>query len=243
MKNLVAATAITLMSICGNAIAADANQLTIDEKAALSNIISQDVSVGFMGIKSHYEYGYKPVTANEMQAIYSANEVKGDRTFKGKGLIISGTVESIKSGYKDVPVVALESGDRIRNVNLEFSTKYEDIAVELVKGQRVTFACTGGAVVMGFPSLVECMPVDVAQAALTEKKAKEIVDELASGKFSDEKTPKVITSLKIFTKATNNYQSCKPDDLDCLVKAKDEYLAKPGAKEEAKSILDSYTVK
>ncbi|HAT1514890.1 TPA: hypothetical protein I8W54_003262 [Morganella morganii] len=240
-KIVISALASLIFPI--TSLAGELPALTDSELVALHTVLERDTDISLAGGESLYDYGFIQVTAKEMQKIYAANEVKGDRTFKGKKLVIEGVVESIKSGVNDVPVVSLVTDDKIRSVNLEFSKKYEDIAVDLIKGLPVYYACVGGTVVMGFPSVEECAPLDNVSKELANEKLREIRGELASGALSGDVTPKVLTAVKIFTKATNNYQTCKPDDLDCLVKAKDKYMAQPGAKEEAKAILDSYTVK
>lgn len=93
------------------------------------------------------------VTAEQLYKDYDANEISADAKYKGKPLLITGTVQSIESDITDDPVVAL-SADLFGFVHLQGIDKAS--ATSLSKGQKITAACTGGGEVMSFPTANEC---------------------------------------------------------------------------------------
>ncbi|MET6581852.1 OB-fold protein [Morganella morganii] len=216
--------------------------LTENEIAAVKAIIKDDIRVSFDDGDSFYDYGYTPVTAKEMFKVYSANEARGDKTFKGKKIIISGVVDSISSSIGDIPVVSLKTGEMFQTVNVNFARKYRDTAIDLNKNQKVSFACVGGTVVMGMPSVRDCVPLNVAINEVAEDKMKDVESALRNHKTTADKgLLQMVVFAKAAGKATDNFKSCKPDDINCISgKAKSIPKAKGGfdalMKESAKEM-------
>lgn len=217
--------------------------LTENEIAAVKAIIKDDIRVSFDDDgESFYDYGYTPVTAKEMFKVYSANEARGDKTFKGKKIIISGVVDSISSSIGDIPVVSLKTGEMFQTVNVNFARKYRDTAIDLNKNQKVSFACVGGTVVMGMPSVRDCVPLNVAINEAAEEKMKDVENALRNHKTTADKgLLQIVVFAKAAGKATDNFKSCKPDDINCISgKAKSIPKAKGGfdalMKESAKEM-------
>ena len=73
--------------------------------------------------------------------------------YKGKALLVSGTVDSISSDFMDKPVVQLSAKPF---GFVQASDLPKDVAASLKKGQKVTLACTGNGEVIGFPALSGC---------------------------------------------------------------------------------------
>lgn len=191
--------------------------LTDDEISAAKALIKDDVMNNFDGGESLYDYGYMPVTAKEMFKVYSANEARGDKTFKGKKIIISGVVDSISSSIGDIPVVSLKTGEMFQTVNVNFARKYRDTAIDLNKNQKVSFACVGGTVVIGMPSVRDCTPLNVAINEAVDNKMKDVESALRNHKtVTDKNLLSIITFAKSAGKVTDNFKSCKPDNINCI---------------------------
>lgn len=191
--------------------------LTEDEIVAVKSILKDDVRVSFDNGDSLYDYGYMPVTAKEMFKAYSANEARGDKTFKGKKIIISGTIDSISSSIGDIPVVSLKTGEMFQTVNVNFARKYRDTAIDLNKNQKVSFACVGGTVVIGMPSVRDCTPLSVAIDEVVNDKMKDIENALRNHKTTDDKNAlTVVAFAKAAGKVTDNFKLCKPDNINCI---------------------------
>ena len=204
--------------------------LTEDEISAVKALIRDDVTNNFDGGKSAYDYGYMLVTAKELFRVYSANEARGDKTYKGKKIIISGVVDSISSSIGDIPVVSLKTGEMFQTVSVNFARKYRDTAIELNKNQKVSFACVGGTVVLGMPSVRDCVPLNVAIDEIVDDKMKDVENALRNHRTTDDKNAlSMVVLAKAASKATDNFKSCKPDDINCIPgKAKSIPKAKGG---------------
>ncbi|HEI8864201.1 TPA: OB-fold protein [Morganella morganii] len=191
--------------------------LTEDETVAVKALLKDDVTGNFDGGDSLYDYGYMPVTAKEMFKVYSANEARGDKTFKGKKIIISGVVDSISSSIGDIPVVSLKTGEMFQTVSVNFARKYRDTAIDLNKNQKVSFACVGGTVVIGMPSVRDCVPLNVAINEAVDDKMKDIENALRNHETTTDKgLLQIVVFAKAASKATDNFKSCKPDDINCI---------------------------
>lgn len=84
---------------------------------------------------------------------YQDNEIAADGKYKGKALLVSGTVDSISSDFMDKPVVQLSAKPF---GFVQASDLPKDVAAGMKKGQQVTLACTGNGEVIGFPALSGC---------------------------------------------------------------------------------------
>ena len=94
------------------------------------------------------------VSAMELDKEYKANEVAADEKYKGKTLEISGTVESIQKDFMDDPFVVLTTGEYAFGVNCSLENKSD--AINLKKGQKVTFIGEGAGMSVGFPMVTGC---------------------------------------------------------------------------------------
>jgi hypothetical protein len=86
------------------------------------------------------------ILAQSLSADYKANEVSADRMYKGRLLIVTGTVKNIGVDAMDRPYVSLDTGDLIAAVQCFFDRDNERQIVKLSqlrKGQRVTIRGRG----------------------------------------------------------------------------------------------------
>ena len=78
------------------------------------------------------------VTATQLFADYEANEVSADEKYKGKALLVSGTIESIGKDLFDTMYVSLKTDNPFLNVKCMFSDEHKSQLANAAKGQRVT---------------------------------------------------------------------------------------------------------
>jgi hypothetical protein len=96
------------------------------------------------------------VTAMELFSAYQRNEVLADSQYKGKELIVTGTVAEIRKDMFDNAVVDLATTNEFESV-LAYLDKGEEAKVAtLSKGMGVTLLCEGGGATMGSPDLRNC---------------------------------------------------------------------------------------
>lgn len=97
------------------------------------------------------------VSPYELLEKYEANEVKADREFHGKTLVVTGRIASIDKDFTDAVVIKFETGQMFTPVMAELVRGQEDEAAALVKGQRVTVQCSRARFIVGYPNLDECL--------------------------------------------------------------------------------------
>jgi len=77
------------------------------------------------------------VTARELHKVYTENEVKGDKEYKGKILLVSGSVDEIKKDVADTIYVTLKTDEHSSSVQCYFSDDFVDQTADLKKGRSV----------------------------------------------------------------------------------------------------------
>ncbi|WP_296223201.1 OB-fold protein [Ralstonia sp. UBA689] len=99
-----------------------------------------------------------PVKAEALFRAYDDNEVAADQKYKGKSLLVSGTVQSIDKDFTDGIVVKLGAGNPFMPVHAYLDKEHEAVAASLKKGAKVAWVCTGGGRIIGSPVLRKCAP-------------------------------------------------------------------------------------
>ncbi|MDC9613146.1 hypothetical protein PSI19_04450 [Xenorhabdus khoisanae] len=201
----------------------NAIKLTENESSVIENVIRKDVKMGFEGGNSELNTDYIVVTAKEMERVYASNEARGDKTYKGKKIIITGIVDSIDSSIGDIPVVTLKTGDMFNKVHVNFARKYRDLAAELNRNQKVKYACVGESVIIGSPTLGDCVPVSVAEDELVSKLVSSINNASKNPDKATEVEKKIILFAKVSSIVTDDFKTCKVTDIECLSSSLNKY--------------------
>ncbi|EBV9055791.1 hypothetical protein AUA18_09390, partial [Salmonella enterica subsp. enterica serovar Saintpaul] len=159
MKKVFASLFICLVPF--SAISAVKNITFSDnEKVMVKHLFKYDLQK-FINSDAHmFSYATVIASAEKIAEDYDANEARGDRDYKGKPIVISGVVEKIRSTMGDVPAVELKTNVGIQGVSLYFTKENEKLAIDLNKGDKVSYACIGDGSVLGDPVLRGCMPTD-----------------------------------------------------------------------------------
>ncbi|WP_433867486.1 OB-fold protein [Ralstonia wenshanensis] len=99
-----------------------------------------------------------PVKADALFRAYDDNEVAADQKYKGKSLLVTGTVQSIDKDFTDSIVVKLASGNPFMAVHAYLDDQHAAMAASLKKGAKVAWVCTGAGRLVGSPVLHDCSP-------------------------------------------------------------------------------------
>lgn len=193
-------------------------KLTEREKIIITSMLKDDFRAFVNGGEAQFKYDYIVTTAKKMFSVYNNNQVKGDTLFKNKNIIISGIVDSINSGFGDIPYVVLKAGDMFDGVHISFKRDYRTLAGNLNKGQKVTYVCIGDSVIVGTPTLKSCQPVSVVKDKIVDDEVKKISDSL--GSKNPDKVEISLYSISAYMAILNevNNNKCKDTDLECLTK-------------------------
>lgn len=96
----------------------------------------------FEGVKSESEVASASpdewVTAARLFADYEANEVAADEKYKGKVLVVTGTIEDIGKDFVDTMYVTLRTDNGIMSVQCRFDDEHKFQLANTTKGQQVT---------------------------------------------------------------------------------------------------------
>jgi hypothetical protein len=95
------------------------------------------------------------VTARRLHEDYQANEVAADLRYKGRTLVVSGTVDSIGKGPLGGLSVSL-AAPGLTGVQCLFPASQERSLARLARGQAVSFRCRGMGMTLGTPVLGDC---------------------------------------------------------------------------------------
>jgi hypothetical protein len=99
------------------------------------------------------------VTATDLVKAYKANEIAANEKFKGKELLVSGTIESIDAGMSDKPTIVLKTGMDygMNNPRADLADSDMKKAATLKKGQAIKMLCVGNSEMAGTPMLDDCV--------------------------------------------------------------------------------------
>jgi hypothetical protein len=87
--------------------------------------------------------------ASQIVAEYEANEVAADGRYKGRTIVVSGTIETIGKDISDTPYVTLKGGEyEFRSVQAFFEEKDLAQLAQLRKGQDVYIEGTCAGLMM-----------------------------------------------------------------------------------------------
>lgn len=189
-------------------------------------LISDDISGYFDNMQSAYKYGdYIFTTATELEQEYDKNEVRADKKFKGKNLIVSGVVESIQSDMLDNPFVVFKSKKNLglKATEAKFDKSAYDQVIELNKKDKIELVCVGEGEVMGSPMLKDCkFKTDIV--AKTKEKYLSAYDDLLQNGINEKNKfiNRIVFSAIRINYMTNNFSKCKNEiNQSCLNKSFD----------------------
>lgn len=78
------------------------------------------------------------VSAPVLFSDYESNEVAGDEKYKGKILLVSGSVDDISKDITDTLYISLDAGQTFGSVQCFFADEHTDELSQVRKGQYVT---------------------------------------------------------------------------------------------------------
>lgn len=152
-----------------------------------------------------------------MQQTYANNEARGDKTYKGKNIIITGVVESIDSSIGDIPVISLKTGEMFSTVRLHLTKQYRDMAADLDKNQKITLACVGDSVIIGSPRLKDCKPVSSVASKITNEQMKLVNKFIKGNNEIPNDIKQVVLLAKVLGKETSDFSQCQEIDSKCMI--------------------------
>lgn len=90
---------------------------------------------------------------------YQRNEIKANRSYKGKQLLVTNCfVKKISAGLFDQPIIACQTNNQFLDVQLNFPDTDDAIeeASGIQRGTQLDFVCTGDGEIAGMPIAKDC---------------------------------------------------------------------------------------
>lgn len=97
------------------------------------------------------------VTAGELFAAYSQNEVAAQRAYGDRALLVSGVIDDVTLDFMDEPVVSLRTSNEFMSVQLDFDEGDMDQIASLQSGMTVQALCNELSEIAGTPMLDDCV--------------------------------------------------------------------------------------
>ena len=97
------------------------------------------------------------VSATKLYRDYERNEISADAEYKGKKLLINGTVESIDKDFLDQPYLSLSTQNMFLGLRARLRQGEAAKAANLSKGDKVALLCVGKGMVIGSPTANDCI--------------------------------------------------------------------------------------
>lgn len=179
------------------------------EKQAFKFGLEEDLTVFFEGGESYFKYGdFVFTTPDDVFKTYSENELRGDKKYKNKQLIINGVVGGIKSGLNDKPYIELKAKGAFISPQAHFATSEEEI-MDLNKGNKIRLICKGGGEIGGVPIFQDCLFSKSVIKSMLDERYKEY-ESLISGNLSvSVEIKKLAALINTIAKQSNDFSLCK----------------------------------
>lgn len=186
----------------------------------VSSLVVDDIRTGFSGQKSatpntpddnpsKWIAVDREVTAKQYEAAYTANEISADDEFKGKRIMLSGTIDSIEKDFAEAGFLTLRGSEPLLGVHAELSKNSMLEAASFRRGQNVNLVCRGAGRVGSVAILGSCEPLsDYMNEAFPAVESR--VTEFLSGKIA---LPRATASMLTMLYMTGR---SLPADSPCL---------------------------
>lgn len=185
-------------------------QLSSKEKYILDWIVADDEK-GFIDGADNalFSTRIQRVTAKEIARKYEENEVAADQQYKGKTVLLEGTIQGIQSGIGDEPFLVFNGANMFMGPQAKFKSADTQRIARIRKGEKLRLACTAAGEVVGTPFFKDCVFADEYASELKKTVLDGIDQYLKSGTHDDESIPLVVAAVLMFARAL-------PDDSPCL---------------------------
>lgn len=147
----------------GTSIADSKDYQQLDDKAsALRKKIDPQVKKAAQAAAAAAEEAdlkakYMAVSSSQLFNDYQANEVSADNKYKGKMLLVTGTVASIDKGPFGGLILRLATPNEFMSAMADMEKSEQGQLAQLNKGDRVRVLCKGTGMTLGSPSLDDCV--------------------------------------------------------------------------------------
>jgi hypothetical protein len=118
---------------------------------------SRAFAILFLGcsIVAHAETEIQ-VTPDDLLDAYKANEVGADQAYRGKRLLVVGSVKKVSKNFLGQIMVDLSTDERFSWVTARLEKETEKQTAQLKPADRIKLHCVGEGMTLGFPFVGKC---------------------------------------------------------------------------------------
>lgn len=169
------------------------------------------------------------ITARAYEAAYDNNEIATDNEYKGKKILVSGTVLRIEKDFTGAGNIWLR-GSGLMGIHAQLSKRGTAGAASFSTGQQVNLVCNGAGRLLTIASLDNCEPLSDYMKEMVPSVNSKVTDFLAGRTSMRSSTARVITSMYVAGMQL-------PSDSPCLAGNEDKCLTElsPLFKDKAKA--------
>src|SRR6185369_8455717 len=91
---------------------------------------------------------YQSINAAQLYFAYENNEIAADNKYRGQGLKVTGTVDSVGKDFLDHPHVYLDTPNEFSPIHAQLAPSAVPKASTLQKGQLVELYCVGSGLIL-----------------------------------------------------------------------------------------------
>ncbi|MDR0218263.1 MAG: OB-fold putative lipoprotein [Enterobacteriaceae bacterium] len=227
MYKKIILTGITLVSVLFNHLIMADNVSIVDngdisftenDVKFANSIINDGINTLFSGKKIPDDYEYRYITAQHLYKKYSENEAQADNYFKNKEIIISGNIKNINTySFDNKVLISFSAGRFLDTVHAMLKEGFQDYALGLHKGQKITLACSDVGMIVGEPVVKNCIPEDQAKIQIAQLLIRQI-NKVINGDIneSNKQGAAIVALTKSVDLSTDNFSICKKIDISCL---------------------------
>lgn len=160
-KVLTVICGLVIIGALGSVTGGNSNNKISDSKQTSVSVENSDSKQTSVSNENSNKKQMEPelsISATELINAYKENEIKADKTYKGKIVEVNGIVDGINSGIDDKAIVILSDGDEFSfdNVQCCIDDENQDKACELKKGENVTIIGKADGEIAGTPFIKDC---------------------------------------------------------------------------------------
>lgn len=139
----------------------------------------------------------RKVTAKEYETAYDDNEIAADNKFKGKKILLSGTIAAIEKDFTGSGYLTLIGSDPLPGVQAQLTDSTLAAAASFKRGQKIDLVCRGVGRITAIAILDNCQPLGDYMKGTTPSIESRVTAFLEGRLAQGRATANMITSLYV----------------------------------------------
>jgi hypothetical protein len=140
------------------------DKFTEQQRKTIQSLVYADLWVQFYseqaGIVSQPSGELVPIIkATKILKDYQRNELKAEKDYSDKEIIVTGTIDTVKTTIGGTAYLSLNAGEMFETILASFKGEYKEALSNLLPGEQYTMRCKCQGVTLGALHLADCIPI------------------------------------------------------------------------------------